>query len=73
MAGLADPGGRYTVELVRHGLVHHTEAGGLLANALNEGDAKGWHLVHMVYSDINPAGIYIVWDKQGANPSSGGG
>jgi hypothetical protein len=67
---LADPGGRYAVQLLVAGRTLGEEN---LAKALNEGDAKGWRLVHMVYSDLNPAGIYIVWDKQGANPSSGGG
>jgi hypothetical protein len=59
---LADPGGRYAVEFVSGG----TLGGSLhknMAAALKEGDAKGWHPVHM--HGGGSAQIYIVWDKQG--------
>jgi hypothetical protein len=48
MENLTDPGGRYAVRRVAPGY------GQELAEALNEGDAKGWRLVHMVYQDFPP-------------------
>jgi hypothetical protein len=61
MDGLADPGGRYAVQLLSGG----SRQDETLAKTLNEGDARGWYPVHIVYSDLHPHGIYIVWDKQG--------
>jgi hypothetical protein len=63
---LADPGGRYAVEWISvdYPSLYLNKA---LADALNEGAAKGW-LPLQVWENSHPGEAihaHIVWDKQG--------
>ena len=68
---LADPGGRYAVE------TGTSTFGGLaqeLARVLNEGDARGWRVLHIhgfgadydhALDPTTPVPLCVVWDKRG--------
>jgi hypothetical protein len=68
---LADPGGRYAVET---GTSTFGRLARDLAQVLNEGDARGWRVLHIygfsadydyALGSTTPVPLCVVWDKRG--------
>ncbi len=68
---LADPGGRYAVET---GTSTFGNLARDLAQVLNEGDARGWRVLHVygfgadydyAFGPTAPVPLCVVWDKEG--------
>ena len=68
---LADPGGRYAVET---GTSTFGRLAQELTQVLNEGDARGWRVLHIhgfgadydyALGSTTPVPLCVVWDKQG--------
>jgi hypothetical protein len=68
---LADPGGRYAVETATSTFGRLAQE---LAQVLNEGDARGWRVLHIhgfgadydyAFGSTTPVPLCVVWDKQG--------
>jgi hypothetical protein len=68
---LVDPGGRYAVET---GTSTFARLAQELAQVLNEGDARGWRVLHIhgfgadydyALGSTTPVPLCVVWDKQG--------
>jgi len=68
---LVDPGGRYAVETGTSTFGRFAQE---LAQVLNEGDARGWRVLHLHgfgadygynLSSSAPVPLCVVWDKQG--------
>ncbi len=66
-----DPGGRYAVET---GTSTFARLAQELAQVLNEGDARGWRVLHIhgfgadydyALGSTTPVPLCVVWDKQG--------